>query len=134
MPQQPAGIRISNFEEVAKGYDINMALAEASRCLQCKKRPCVNGCPVGINIPVLSGQSGRGSGPGCWSNKRIQHVARICGRVCPQETQCEHYCVLNKTGNPIAIGRLERFVADWERNNQPDNGPQKYPVRLRVKK
>jgi len=115
MPQQDAKVRSANFQEVALGYSAETAVAEAQRCIQCKKKPCVAGCPVGIDIPGFIQQIADGD---------FQEAARIlkdknslpaiCGRVCPQEDQCEKFCTLKEKYGPVAIGRLERFVADWE--------------------
>ncbi len=116
MPKQEPKVRAHNFEEVAQGYTKEMALEEASRCLQCKKRNCVEGCPVNVNIPefILALREER-----MWDAvselKANNALPGICGRVCPQESQCESKCTLAKKGAPIAIGRLERYVADWER-------------------
>ena len=130
MPKQEPEVRAKNFNEVALGYTMEQAMEEAGRCIQCKRRLCADGCPVGIDIPgfikaVRDGDmseavrimKGKNSLPG------------ICGRVCPQETQCEATCALAKKGAPIAIGRLERYVADWElahsssSNSQPNRPP-----------
>ena len=115
MPKQEPLVRAHNFDEVATGYTKEMAMEEASRCIQCKKRNCVAGCPVNVNIPefVLALRDGN-----MWDAvdqlKANNALPGICGRVCPQESQCEAVCTLGKKGAPIAIGRLERFVADWE--------------------
>jgi glutamate synthase (NADPH/NADH) small chain len=112
--QEPSE-RVRNFNEVALGYDQEEARAEADRCLQCKKRPCVAGCPVFIDIPgfvenIRSGDTGEA----VKTIKRENLLPGVCGRVCPQESQCEAECVLGKKWDPLAIGKLERFVADWE--------------------
>ncbi|MDD4332148.1 MAG: NADPH-dependent glutamate synthase, partial [Methanosarcinaceae archaeon] len=116
MPEQPAGERINNFEEVALGYSKEAALAEASRCLNCKEPKCVEGCPVNVDIPgfikLLTEEAFKGA---IEKIKATNALPAICGRVCPQETQCEARCVLGKKGEPVAIGRLERFCADYER-------------------
>ncbi len=115
MPKQEPLVRAKNFNEVALGYTEENALYEAGRCIQCKKRPCVAGCPVGVDIPefILALREGK-----IEESARIlkskNALPAICGRVCPQETQCEEVCTLAKKGAPIAIGRLERYVADWE--------------------
>ena len=118
MPIQDPQIRRSNFDEVALGYTAEQAMEEAQRCLHCPTRPCVSGCPVSVNIPdfieaVKDGEF-----------EKAYHIIRetsslpaVCGRVCPQETQCERECVRGKKGESVAIGRLERFVADWYREN-----------------
>ncbi len=113
MPEQPAATRVTNFNEVTLGYTSELALAEASRCLQCKKPLCVQGCPVGINIPGFIAMIARGDTEGA-AHKLHEYTSlpAICGRVCPQESQCEKECVLGRKGEPIAIGRLERFAAD----------------------
>ena len=116
MPKQDPAARARNFNEVAQGYTMEMAVEEASRCIQCKKRNCVEGCPVNVQIPdfILALREGK-----MWDAVRIlkgdNALPGICGRVCPQESQCEAVCTLAKKGAPIAIGRLERYVADWER-------------------
>jgi len=115
IPRQPAKQRRNNFGEVALGYDLAMARLEACRCLQCKKLPCVKGCPVGIDIPgFIKAIADEDMPSAVRILKQANVLPGICGRVCPQETQCEQLCVLNKNGNAIAIGRLERFTADWE--------------------
>ena len=113
MPKQSPEERRRNFLEVAYGYSQEEAVGEADRCLQCKKPRCIEGCPVGIDIPafieaVREGDMGRA----VRIIKDKNSLPGICGRVCPQEVQCEAECVLGKKGAPIAIGRLERFVAD----------------------
>ena len=116
MPKQSPEKRKSNFEEVALGYTPEQAALEANRCIQCKKPKCVEGCPVGVDIPEFILALRDGDMPGAaLSLKGKNSLPGICGRVCPQEVQCESRCVLGKKGAPIAIGRLERFVADWER-------------------
>ena len=114
MPEQPAEQRITNFDEVAIGYDEEMVLVEAQRCLQCKKPSCVAGCPVGINIPEFIKFAAEGDfESGYNSLKKYNALPAVCGRVCPQENQCEKACVLGKKFEPVAIGRIERFLADW---------------------
>jgi glutamate synthase (NADPH/NADH) small chain len=118
MPRQEPKDRARNFDEVALGYSLEQAKEEASRCLQCPKRPCVGGCPVGIDIPSFIKALEEGNLPEAVRIlKDTNALPGICGRVCPQETQCEAVCVLAKRLAPVAIGRLERFVADWEQNN-----------------
>jgi len=116
MPTRDAEERRHSFEEVALGYTQDMAIEEAERCLQCKKPLCVDGCPVGVRIPefikALRDGDVRGSAAVL---KSTNSLPAICGRVCPQETQCEEKCVLGRKGEPVAIGRLERYVADVER-------------------
>lgn len=120
MPRQKPEIRRTNFQEVALGYTPEMAIAEAERCLQCKKMPCVNGCPVEVNIPeFIHLITLEKFDEAIASIKKTNALPAVCGRVCPQEEQCEQTCVLSKREQPIAIGRLERFVADWEAQNPP---------------
>jgi glutamate synthase (NADPH/NADH) small chain len=115
MPMQDPKIRIQNFNEVALGYSREQARREAARCLQCKKKPCVDGCPVEIDIPAFIAKIKEGDFMGAIHKiKEKNNLPAICGRVCPQEEQCEKVCVLAKKGQPIAIGRLERFAADYE--------------------
>jgi glutamate synthase (NADPH) small chain len=114
MPEQDPKVRASNFEEVAQGYTLDMALAEADRCLQCKKPQCVPGCPVEIDIPGFIGALARKDIQGSYRIlKDANALPAVCGRVCPQEVQCEAVCILSKKMEPVAIGRLERFVADF---------------------
>ncbi len=116
MPEQPPKVRARNFIEVPTGYTSEMAREEASRCLQCKNPGCVEGCPVGVDIPGFIKLVHEGE-----FTQAIRHIwtmnslPAVCGRVCPQESQCEGQCVLGKKGEPVAIGNLERFAADWER-------------------
>jgi glutamate synthase (NADPH/NADH) small chain len=113
MPKQDPKLRVQNFEEVALGYTRDQAMREASRCLDCKKSPCIAGCPVDIDIPAFVKLVRNGDFIGAIHKiKERNCLPAICGRVCPQEDQCEVVCVLAKKGQPIAIGRLERFVAD----------------------
>ena len=115
MPKQSPDVRRRNFREVALGYSPEQASEEASRCLQCKKPKCVEGCPVGVEIPAFICALRDGDMPeAVLALKRKNSLPGICGRVCPQEVQCECRCVLAKKGAPVAIGRLERYVADWE--------------------
>ncbi|MDO9582247.1 MAG: NADPH-dependent glutamate synthase [Desulfomicrobium sp.] len=119
MPEQDPKVRARNFEEVPLGYTPEMAVAEAERCLQCKNPLCVQGCPVGVDIPafihhVADGKFDLAIGK-IWERNSLPAV---CGRVCPQEIQCEGNCVLGRKGEPVAIGNLERFAADWERAQQ----------------
>ncbi len=113
MPEQDPKVRARNFEEVALGYTAEMALAEAGRCLQCKKPACRKGCPVEIDIPGFIKQIADGDLDEAYAVLRqTNSLPAVCGRVCPQETQCEGSCIVGKKGEPVAIGRLERFVAD----------------------
>ena len=117
MPKQPPEERKYNFEEVALGYDQNQAEEEASRCIQCKRPKCVEGCPVGVEIPAfIRALREKDMHEAVSALKRKNSLPGVCGRVCPQEVQCESRCVLGKKGKggQVAIGRLERFVADWE--------------------
>src|SRR4030042_1969784 len=118
MPKQEPAARAKNFNEVAFGYTAENALYEAGRCIQCKKRTCVAGCPVGVDIPefILALRDGK-MPEAVKILKGKNALPGICGRVCPQETQCEEVCTLGKKGAPVAIGRLERYVADWDRAN-----------------
>jgi len=115
MPRQEPKVRARNFNEVALGYSHEVAIEEAQRCLQCKKPSCVEGCPVQVRIPefILALREGDMWGA-VTALKDKNNLPAICGRVCPQETQCEERCVLGKKFEPVAIGRLERYVADWE--------------------
>src|SRR4030042_3765374 len=115
MPRQAPFIRRRNFKEVALGYTAEMAVKEASRCLNCKKAMCVKGCPVEIDIPDFISKIAAGDFAGAIKKiKEKNCLPAVCGRVCPQEEQCESKCILEKKGAPIAIGRLERFAAEWE--------------------
>lgn len=115
MPEQEPKKRIQNFNEVALGYTREKAIREASRCLNCKNMPCVEGCPVNIQIPLFIKKIKEGDFMGAIHViKETNALPAVCGRVCPQETQCEQRCVLGKKGEPVAIGRLERFAADYE--------------------
>jgi glutamate synthase (NADPH/NADH) small chain len=115
MPRQSPEARRTNFDEVALGMTLETAQLEAQRCLQCKKFPCVAGCPVEVRIPEFVLALSEGDLPEAARQlKDKNNLPAICGRVCPQETQCEEVCLLGKRFEPVAIGRLERFVADWE--------------------
>lgn len=115
MPEQTADRRIGNFEEVTLGYSVEQGKEEASRCLQCKKAPCVAGCPVEIDIPRFIKNIEDGDMDGAaLALKNRNSLPAVCGRVCPQEDQCEKVCTLGKKGEPVAIGRLERLAADYE--------------------
>ncbi len=125
MPRQDPTLRGKNFNEVALGYSLEQAMKEASRCIQCPKRPCTGGCPVGVDIPdFIKAMVDDNMPEAVRVLKSKNALPGICGRVCPQETQCESVCTLGKKEAPIAIGRLERYVADWERaNKQAINSP-----------
>lgn len=119
MPVQDPGVRAHNFDEVALGYSEEQALAEASRCLNCKTRPCVDGCPVGVRIPDFIARMKEGDWEGAFQViSETSSLPAVCGRVCPQETQCESRCTLGKKMEPVGIGRLERFAADWHNRNR----------------
>ena len=121
MPEQPADIRNKNFEEVALGYTKEMAVDEAQRCLNCPKPRCVEGCPVNVEIPkFIKAVAEENFSEAIKILKRKNSLPAVCGRVCPQENQCESRCVLGIKGEPVAIGRLERFVADYARENGLD--------------
>ena len=114
MPEQEPQIRNQNFDEVALGYTAEMAIEEAQRCIQCKTRPCVSGCPVNVRIPQFIAKIAAGDFSGAYDELyQTNSLPAVCGRVCPQETQCEGKCVRGIKGEPVAIGRLERFAADW---------------------
>ena len=114
MPEQDPRIRVGNFEEVALGYTPEMAIDEAKRCLQCKAKPCVSGCPVNVRIPEFIRETAAGEfGKAYDIITSTNNLPAICGRVCPQQSQCEGQCVLGRKGEPVAIGALERFVADY---------------------
>jgi glutamate synthase (NADPH) small chain len=118
MPEQDPAIRAHNFDEVPYGYTVEAAMAEAERCLGCGKPKCVEGCPVNVGIPDFLGYIAKGDLAGAArSIKENNLLPSICGRVCPQESQCEALCIIGRKGEPIAIGRLERFIGDWERDS-----------------
>lgn len=118
MPSQEAKVRARNFEEVTLGYSAETAVDEATRCLHCKNAPCVNGCPVNIHIPDFIDKIKEGDFEGAYKVISLSSsLPAVCGRVCPQETQCESKCVRGIKGEPVGIGRLERFVADYHNNN-----------------
>ncbi|MCK5784439.1 MAG: NAD(P)-binding protein, partial [Desulfobacterales bacterium] len=126
MPEQAAEVRRRNFEEVPTGYSVEAAVLEARRCLQCKKPACMAGCPVGVNIPAfikcIAEKDFKGAIQKIWEKNSLPAV---CGRVCPQEIQCEGKCIVGKKGEPVAIGNLERFVADMTRNSGEGELPAK---------
>lgn len=114
MPVQDPNVRNSNFKEVALGYTEEQAIDEAKRCLNCKNKPCTNGCPVQIDIPAFISEVAKGDFAAAYKIiTKSSSLPAVCGRVCPQESQCECKCVRGIKGEPVAIGRLERFVADW---------------------
>ncbi len=118
MPVQDPDVRNKNFSEVALGYTEEQAIDEAGRCLNCKNRPCVGGCPVSIDIPEFIAKVAAGEFEEAYKIiTKNSSLPAVCGRVCPQETQCESKCVRGIKGEPVAIGRLERFVADWHMAN-----------------
>ncbi len=120
MPSQAPEVRAHNFQEVALGYTAEMAEGEAKRCLNCKNQPCVAGCPVNIRIPDFIGRIRQGDYEGAYQIiSRSSSLPAVCGRVCPQESQCESQCTLRVRAkmDPVGIGRLERFVADWHNAN-----------------
>lgn len=121
MPQQEPAVRAKNFLEVATGYTMQMALDEASRCLHCKYKPCVNGCPVNINIPDFIKMITEENFEGAYQViSESSSLPAVCGRVCPQESQCESKCVRGIKTEPVAIGRLERFVADYHNEHSTE--------------
>ncbi len=127
MPVQDADVRNKNFKEVALGYTEEQAIDEAKRCLNCKNKPCTNGCPVQIDIPGFISKVAEGDFDGAYAViTKSSSLPAVCGRVCPQETQCECKCVRGIKGEPVAIGRLERFVADW--HNANSTGAAEKPV------
>lgn len=118
MPEQPALVRNKNFKEVTLGYTEEMAIQEASRCLNCKNRPCVSGCPVNVKIPDFIAKVAEGDFKAAYEViHETSSLPAVCGRVCPQESQCEGKCVRGIKGESVGIGRLERFVADWYMHN-----------------
>jgi glutamate synthase (NADPH/NADH) small chain len=126
MPEQEPQIRARNFDEVPIGLTMEMAQEEASRCLQCRKPGCVEGCPVSVDIPGFIKLITEGDMTGAIRNLWGKNaLPAVCGRVCPQEIQCEGKCIVGKKGEPVAIGNLERFAADWERANGTGELPPK---------
>lgn len=125
MPVQDGAVRSGNFDEVALGYNEAMAMEEATRCLNCVNRPCVSGCPVKVKIPDFIAEVAKGDFKKAYEIiHETSSLPAVCGRVCPQETQCEQKCVRGIKGESVAIGRLERFVADWYRKNCKEAMPQ----------
>lgn len=123
--EQDPKVRATNFEEVCYGYDAEEAVLEASRCLNCKNPRCMQACPVGVKIPSFISKVLAGDFAGAASTiAEDSSLPAVCGRVCPQESQCEGSCILGVKGEPVAIGKLERFVADWSRKNPSGNRPE----------
>lgn len=121
MPSQDPAVRSKNFDEVALGYTYEMAVEEAKRCLHCKHKPCVSGCPVGIDIPAFVEKVAAGEIEEAYQIiHQSSSLPAVCGRVCPQESQCEGKCVRGIKGESVGIGRLERFVADWHREHSTE--------------
>ncbi len=121
MPVQDPQVRARNFQEVALGYDEIMAVEEATRCLNCKHKPCVSGCPVNVRIPEFIAQVAAGNFEEAYQIiTSTNALPAVCGRVCPQENQCEQKCVRGIKGEPVGIGRLERFVADWHMSHNTE--------------
>ena len=128
MPEQDPNVRNKNFEEVALGYTKEMAMEEAARCLNCKNKPCVGGCPVNVPIPAFIEKVAAGDFEGAYEVITTENaLPAICGRVCPQENQCEGKCVRGIKGQPVGIGRMERFVADYHMEHAE-------PVKADIKK
>jgi glutamate synthase (NADPH) small chain len=129
MPEQEPKVRARNFDEVPFGYTPELAQLEASRCLQCKKPKCIEGCPVEVEIPAFVKLISEGDFAGAARKlKERNSLPAVCGRVCPQEDQCEKVCIVGKKDQPVAIGRLERFAADWERTKGEVTIPEKAPA------
>ena len=121
MPEQDPNVRNKNFKEVALGYTKEQAIDEATRCLNCKAMPCIKGCPVQIHIPEFIQKVAEGEFEEAYKIiTKSSSLPAVCGRVCPQENQCEKYCVRGKKGEPVGIGRLERFVADYHNANSTE--------------
>ena len=118
MPEQAPDVRNKNFKEVSLGYTEEMAIEEAQRCLNCKHKPCVSGCPVNVRIPEFIAEVAKGNFMAAYKViTSTNALPAVCGRVCPQESQCESKCVRGMKGEAVGIGRLERFVADWYMKN-----------------
>lgn len=129
MPSQDPNVRNKNFKEVALGYTEEMAIGEAQRCLNCKNKPCVSGCPVNVRIPEFVAKVAEGDFAEAYNIiTSTNSLPAICGRVCPQETQCEGKCVRGIKGEPVGVGRLERFVADWHREHIGNDKVEKIPT------
>jgi glutamate synthase (NADPH/NADH) small chain len=133
MPTQAPAVRARNFNEVALGYTAEIAVEEAKRCLNCKNRPCVTGCPVNVNIPDFIMRIKAGDFEGAYRIiNETSSLPAVCGRVCPQETQCESKCSMGVKFEPVGIGRLERFVADWHNANATEKAVPPAPNGHRV--
>jgi glutamate synthase (NADPH/NADH) small chain len=129
MPEQEPKVRARNFDEVPFGYTPELAQLEASRCLQCKKPKCIEGCPVEVEIPAFVKLISEGDFAGAARKLKLRNsLPAVCGRVCPQEDQCEKVCIVGKKDQPVAVGRLERFAADWERTKGEVTIPEKAPA------
>lgn len=133
MPVQAPDVRNKNFSEVALGYTKEQAIDEANRCLNCKHKPCVGGCPVAIDIPAFIAKIKEEDFEGAYEIlTKSSSLPAVCGRVCPQETQCESKCVRGIKGEPVAIGRLERFVADWHMEHAKEEAKKPQPNGTRL--
>ncbi|MCJ7783295.1 MAG: NADPH-dependent glutamate synthase [Desulfobacterales bacterium] len=129
MPEQEPKVRARNFDEVPFGYTPDLAQLEAGRCLQCKKPKCIEGCPVEVEIPAFVKLISEGDFAGAARKLKLRNsLPAICGRVCPQEDQCEKVCIVGKKDQPVAVGRLERFAVDWERTKGEVTIPEKAPA------
>lgn len=128
MPEQAPDVRNKNFKEVSLGYTETMAKEEAARCLNCKTQPCVSGCPVRVHIPDFIHSITEGDYEGAYRTIKLTNsLPAVCGRVCPQENQCELNCVRGNKGEPVGIGRLERFAADWHMKNSKEEKTEEKP-------
>ena len=135
MPEQVPDVRNKNFLEVALGYTTELAVEEADRCLNCKHKPCMKGCPVKVDIPGFIMKIKEGDFEGAYQViAKTNSLPAVCGRVCPQETQCEELCVRAIKGEAVGIGRLERFAADWHMDHTPDYGEEALSGQTAVKK
>ncbi|MCR5655564.1 MAG: NAD(P)-binding protein, partial [Lachnospiraceae bacterium] len=133
--EQDPKVRATNFDEVCLGYTEEEAMAEAARCLNCKNPRCVGGCPVSIDIPAFIQEVKTGNFEGAYQIiSKSSALPAVCGRVCPQESQCEGVCVRGIKGDPVAIGKLERFVADWAREHgiKPEGAKEKKGKKVAV--
>ena len=133
--EQDAKVRATNFEEVCLGYDKEEAMCEATRCINCKNAQCIKGCPVAINIPGFIEKVKEGDIEAAYQIiSEASALPAVCGRVCPQESQCEGKCIRGIKGEPVSIGKLERFVADWARENhiKPEGAKEKKDKKVAV--